>query len=270
MNDMEKLFIKMHELHTLFYENVLNELTLADFGKALSSLINANICILSSGNSIIYTNNPEVEEKYYHSTIPSDSYILYRIRTDISGIRNILVNEIVQAPFFLMPNGMDSNIFSFFPITATNKNEGVLIVWENGTPLDFEKLILCEATAAMLSFEVGRKNSKTMARAKVLQDAAIVAISVLSFSEQNAIKALLARLVNGEGTVVISEFSKEIYITRSVVSGALKKLETSEVITVRSQGVKGSYIKVNNPYLYSVIEEIDQYTRGRKSMHVSL
>jgi transcriptional pleiotropic repressor len=71
-----------------------------------------------------------------------------------------------------------------------------------------------------------------------------------SFSEQEAIDVILEGLGDqSEGLVVASNIADRAKITRSVISNALRKLESAGVIQTRSLGMKGTYIKILNRYL---------------------
>ena len=56
-----------------------------------------------------------------------------------------------------------------------------------------------------------------------------------------------------EGFLVASKLADEIGITRSVIVNALRKLESAGVLESRSLGMKGTYIKVLNPYLFEYL-----------------
>jgi transcriptional pleiotropic repressor len=52
-----------------------------------------------------------------------------------------------------------------------------------------------------------------------------------------------------EGLLVASKIADQLGITRSVIVNALRKFESAGVIESRSLGMKGTYIKVLNPFL---------------------
>ena len=77
-----------------------------------------------------------------------------------------------------------------------------------------------------------------------------------SYSEQEAILLILRGLTGDEGLVIASSIAEEAKITRSVISNALRKLESAGLIQTRSLGMKGTYIKITNPYVMSEIEKM--------------
>ena len=79
------------------------------------------------------------------------------------------------------------------------------------------------------------------------------AISTLSFTEHKAVYHILDELEGNEGVLVASKIADRFGITRSVVVNALRKLESAGVIETRSSGMKGTYIKVTNDFIFDEI-----------------
>ena len=82
------------------------------------------------------------------------------------------------------------------------------------------------------------------------------AISTLSFSELEAIIHIFDELEGTEGILVASKIADRVAITRSVIVNALRKFESAGVIESRSSGMKGTYIKVLNDYVFPELERI--------------
>ena len=59
-----------------------------------------------------------------------------------------------------------------------------------------------------------------------------------------------------EGILVASKIADRVGITRSVIVNALRKFESAGVIESRSSGMKGTYIKVLNDYVFTELEKI--------------
>ena len=55
--------------------------------------------------------------------------------------------------------------------------------------------------------------------------------------------------------MVASKIADKVGITRSVIVNALRKFESAGVIESRSSGMKGTYIKVLNDYIYQEIQD---------------
>jgi len=55
--------------------------------------------------------------------------------------------------------------------------------------------------------------------------------------------------------LVARKLADKVGITRSVIVNALRKFESAGVIESRSSGMKGTYIKVLNDYIYQEIRD---------------
>ncbi len=82
------------------------------------------------------------------------------------------------------------------------------------------------------------------------------AISTLSFTEHKAVIHILEELEGNEGVLVASKIADRFGITRSVVVNALRKLRVRSCET-RSSGMKGTYIKVVNDFIFDEITKLD-------------
>ena len=66
-----------------------------------------------------------------------------------------------------------------------------------------------------------------------------------------------------DGLLVASKIADRVGITRSVIVNALRKFESAGVIESRSSGMKGTYIKVVNDYVFTELEHIkEEKNRG--------
>ncbi len=72
------------------------------------------------------------------------------------------------------------------------------------------------------------------------------------FSELEAIIHIFDELDGAEGILVASKIADRVGITRSVIVNALRKFESAGVIESRSSGMKGTYIKVINDYVFTM------------------
>lgn len=102
--------------------------------------------------------------------------------------------------------------------------------------------------------KIRKRRSGTERRKKGIVDSAI---STLSFTEHKAVLHILEELEGNEGVLVASKIADRFGITRSVVVNALRKLESAGVVETRSSGMKGTYIKVVNDFIFDEITKLD-------------
>ena len=114
-------------------------------------------------------------------------------------------------------------------------------------------IILAEYGTTVVGLEMLRSVSEEMEMERRKKHIVSSAISTLSFTEHKAVYHILDELEGNEGVLVASKIADRFGITRSVVVNALRKLESAGVIETRSSGMKGTYIKVTNDFIFDEI-----------------
>ena len=126
---------------------------------------------------------------------------------------------------------------------------------------DIDDIIVSEYGTTVVGLEmmrsVNEENVEENRKIQVVKSA----FSTLSFSELEAITHIFDELDGEEGILVASKIADRVGITRSVIVNALRKFESAGVIESRSSGMKGTYIKVLNDYIFDELKEI----KGRKN-----
>ena len=265
---MKQLLSMLQEMHAVFYERNFAELDSDDVCDEFAEITGANVCIVTPQSKLKYVNGGIADPKTLQEK-------LLAFRSGISGyvqnLRECELNIQIEQPFCLLEDNCTEGYFSFLPIFCEGSYQGALIIWSKDCqPLCDRILIVGESTRAMISLAMARSRNREDSREKMLQEAAAVAVGILSFSELRAVKELVDILKEDEGTLIISELAESIYITRSVISGALRKLESSEMIIVHSLGVKGTYIKICNPYLRDCVHKVDGARVGPRNDNFKL
>ena len=83
-------------------------------------------------------------------------------------------------------------------------------------------------------------------------------ISSLSFSELIAVTYIVKALDEAgkaEGLINGGSIAENLGFTRSIVTAALKKLESSGLVESRSLGMKGTYVRIKEPLLVKEIKK---------------
>ena len=134
------------------------------------------------------------------------------------------------------------------PIEIAGERLGTLFVYRMNREYDIDDIILLEYGTTVVGLEMLRSVSEESA--EETRKIAVVksAMSTLSFSEMEAI------VQGNEGILVASKIADRVGITRSVIVNALRKFESAGIIESRSSGMKGTYIKVLNDYVFDEID----------------
>ncbi len=140
-------------------------------------------------------------------------------------------------------------IISVIPIVGGGKRLGTLVLARFNDLFDAEDLVLAETGATVVGMEILRSKAEKIEEEARNKAVVQLAIATLSYSELEAVEHIFEELGGDEGLLVASKIADQLGITRSVIVNALRKFESAGVIESRSLGMKGTYIKVLNPYL---------------------
>lgn len=121
---------------------------------------------------------------------------------------------------------------------------------------EIDDIILSEYGTTVVGLEMLRSVNEESAEEARKEQIVQSAISTLSFSELEAIIHIFDELGGSEGILVASKIADRVGITRSVIVNALRKFESAGVIESRSSGMKGTYIRVMNDYIFQELEQI--------------
>ena len=261
---MGELLTRLSKLHSVFSDHLFADITLSDIGDALRSVLDANICLCTPEGELLYTHECARFSCGHAQQRMSDAQKLSGFLKE--RVRALLAYQL-NVPFTAHPCLFESDVlcrqhdafFSFFPVYGDRAYLCCLVIWKTGGQrLESDEAVLCESAAAMTCMVASRARNKSVTRDQIYLTAARTAVNVLSYSELNAIKELVKVMTDGECTLVVNELASKIFITRSVISNALRKLESAEIIRVKSMGVKGTYIRIINSYLSDVLAEDDK------------
>ncbi len=140
-------------------------------------------------------------------------------------------------------------IVTVVPILGGGKRLGTLLLARFNELFDADDLILGETGATVVGMEVLRARAEKIEEEARHKAVVQLAVATLSYSELEAVEHIFEELGGDEGLLVASKIADQLGITRSVIVNALRKFESAGVIESRSLGMKGTFIKILNPYL---------------------
>lgn len=121
-----------------------------------------------------------------------------------------------------------------------------------------EDIALSEVGATVVGLEIQRVKSIEEEENNRQKEIVRMAISTLSYSENEAVKRIFEELDGEEGILVASKIADRSRITRSVIVNALRKLESAGVIESTSLGMKGTHIRVLNSKFYQELGKLEK------------
>jgi len=152
---------------------------------------------------------------------------------------------------YQLPSGY---ILTSVPVKGGGERVASLLFAKKDSQFTEDDIILSEYAATITGLEILRLRSESKAKDAREKASVQLAVEVLSFSELEAVKCIFTDFEGEEGFLVASKIADKYKLTRSVIVNALRKLESAGVIDSRSLGMKGTYIKVLNNYLFDQLE----------------
>ena len=137
------------------------------------------------------------------------------------------------------------------PINMLSTRMGTILIYSKGHTFSQEDIFLMEMISSVLSLlikQIDKEEEKEIEVAKR-------AISMLSYSELEAVFCIFDEIGSEEGLLIASKVADSAGITRSVIGNGIKKLESSGVIETRSLGMKGTFIKITSS---KIVDEINK------------
>lgn len=154
----------------------------------------------------------------------------------------------------------DGKNTTIVPIYGVGERIGTLIVAKYDVDFSDDDLLLAEYGAAVVGMEMLHDRARRSQEESQKKQTVRMALGTLSISEGQATVAIFRKLKRKDGPVNASKIADMLTITRSVIVNALRKLESAGVVEPKSQGMKGTHIKVLNEYLWHGVEELADET----------
>ena len=224
-------FLKSSSDETKLLENFIYE---------ISKVLNSDITFIDTKGKIITEINEQMGSIGLKDDLTDEIMLEAQAIGQITGIISTIDKSIV------------SNFYSLFlPIFISNKKFGVIIIYRENEKFDDSIEIVCEYISSIISILIATSNNSKNIEEERQKSIIKSSIGTLSYSELEAILNIFQELDKDEGIIIARNIADKAGITRSVIVNALRKFESSEIIESRSLGMKGTYIKVLNKYLFS-------------------
>ena len=252
------LLDKIRKLNNLLHSrNNAEKVVFSDICKVLGEILNADVFVLSRrGKTLGISLRDEV------------SYLPELMRESIGELIDPALNERflfffstkenVNLPMlgFEEPEAVE-NIGFINPINIAGERHGTLFLYRRGPMFGIDDIILCEYATTVIGLELMRSVNEESAAEVRNRQVVRAALNSMSISEIAAAKAVASGLKGVEGVLIASRIADESKITRSIIVNALRKLSSGGIIEARSSGMKGTYVKVINPYFFDILDSMN-------------
>lgn len=257
-----QLLDKTRKINKLLHNTSSSKVVFNDICSVLVETLSSNILVISRRGKILGVGRSD--------SVPALTEL---IRSQVGEFIDPLLNErflgvlSTKENVNLMTLGFEEESVSGYqaiinPIEIAGERLGTVFSYRDAKPFDIEDIIVSEYGTTVVGLEMMRSVDEENAEEARKRQVVKSAFSTLSFSELEAIIHIFEELDGSEGILVASKIADRVGITRSVIVNALRKFESAGVIESRSSGMKGTYIKVLNDFIFEELEDI-KVQRGK-------
>ena len=252
-----QLLDKTRKIGKLLHNNNSSKVVFNDICNVMQETLLSNVLVISRKGKIlgISGENKDQVENLIRSEVGNfiDPLLNERMLSVLSTKENV---NLATLGFEQDEDAEVSAIVS--PIEIAGDRLGTLFLYRNGKSFSIDDIILCEYGTTVVGLEMLR--AVTEENAEEDRKLAVVhsAMGTLSYSEMEAICHVFRELNGTEGILVASKIADQAGITRSVIVNALRKFESAGIIESRSSGMKGTYIKVLNEFVFPEVKKLEK------------
>lgn len=252
-----QLLDKTRKINKLLHNNHSQRVDFNDICDVLSSILESNVMVISQKGKVLgagcWNNIERIDELI---TADVGGFVDKMFNERLLGVLSTKENVNLLTLGFTSGNERKYKAL-IAPVDIAGERLGTLFMYKCINDYDIDDIILCEYGATVVGLEmmssVCNENAEDERKKKIVKSA----ISTLSASELQAIKAVFDALDGTEGILVASRIADNTGITRSVIVNALKKFDSAGVISTKSSGMKGTKIKVLNEAVFDAIKRLD-------------
>lgn len=251
-----QLLDKTRKINKLLHNNNSSKVVFNDICEVLTEILDSNVLVVSRKGKVLggskCKNVPYIKELIEQEVGRHiDSMLNERLLSILSTKENVNLQTLGFSGSAV--HGYQAIIT---PIDIAGERLGTLFIYKKECMYEIDDIILSEYGTTVVGLEMLRSVNEEYAEETRKEHIVQSAISTLSYSELEAIIHIFEELDGMEGILVASKIADRVGITRSVIVNALRKFESAGVIESRSSGMKGTYIKVVNDYVFTELEHI--------------
>ncbi len=258
-----QLLDKTRKINKLLHNNNSTKVIFNDICNVMKDCLDSNILVISKKGKILGVAEKEGVELITelianHLGEHIDSLLNDRFLSVLSTKENVNLTTLGFADAYRNYTAIIN------PIEIAGERLGTVFLYRVAPQYDIDDIVVSEYGTTVVGLEMMRSvNEESLEEHRKVQ-VVKSAFSTLSYSELEAIIHIFDELEGEEGILVASKIADRVGITRSVIVNALRKFESAGVIESRSSGMKGTYIKILNDYIFNELDEIKQNKELKK------
>lgn len=243
---------KIRKMNWVLSESTTGSLSYTDLSRIMSELIHANTYIINAQGRVLgvgYTNAEDdtstyIDELGFEKIPEANNRNLLKLTETKVNLLGEKLKEILGEDY-----PQSGKYHMFIPSVCGGKRIGTILLAKYGAAFTDEDVALGEYGATVVGLEIQRKDQQAMIHERNLRMAVDMAVCSLSYSEHDALQRIIAQMEEDEDVIIASKIAAKYKLTNSVIVSALKKMESAGILETKSLGMKGTYIKLLNPYL---------------------
>ena len=251
-----QLLDKTRKINKLLHNNNSSKVVFNDICEVLTEILKSTVLVISKKGKVLGVGEAE-------NVVAIEELVQDKVGSYIDGMLNERLLNILSTKenVNLETLGFSADASRGYqamitPINIAGERLGTLFMYKEKEGYEIDDIILSEYGTTVVGLEMLRSVNEESAEESRKEQIVKSAISTLSFSELEAIIHIFDELEGTEGILVASKIADRVGITRSVIVNALRKFESAGVIESRSSGMKGTYIKVVNEFVFEELEKI--------------
>ncbi|MBQ6660919.1 MAG: GTP-sensing pleiotropic transcriptional regulator CodY [Lachnospiraceae bacterium] len=249
------LLDKIRKINNLLHDKSNAErVVFSDISKILGDILCADVYVLSRRGKVLGV-SIRADVPPLQSMLPAEVGTFVDASLNERLLNILSTKENMSMPMLGFEDPQAETLFGVAsPINIAGDRHGTLLLFRQAQMFTIDDIILSEYATTVVGLEIMRSvNEESAAEVRSRQNVR-AAINALSFGELSAVREVVARISGIEGVLVASRIADEIKITRSIIVNALRKLASAGIIECRSSGMKGTYVKIVNPYFLDILE----------------
>lgn len=249
-----KLLDKVQELGQILRTSN-DQVDFHDVAEFLSKVMSCNVYIVGRKGKILgYAVHEHALTEEWLNIMTKEQRFPGDFNKNLLRIEQTVSNLEDKSPFYVFSpeenESFRSKYISIAPVIGSRERQGTLVFARSSQPFDDEDLILAEYSATIVALEVVHARQQRKEEEARLRALAHLAVESLSFSELQAAKYLMDAVgESADGIVVSSQIADDHGVTRSVIVNSIRKLESAGTIESRSLGMKGTHLRILNPFV---------------------
>lgn len=251
-----QLLDKTRKINKLLHNTSTTKVVFNDICSVLVETLESNILVISKKGKVLGVGNREGVAELEEMVVGEvGSFVDPLLNERFLGVLSTKENVNLMTLGF---TGHDIERYTAIinPIDIAGERLGTVFMYRDSGTYDIDDIIVSEYGTTVVGLEMMRAVDEENAEETRKRQVVKSAFSTLSFSELEAIIHIFDELDGSEGILVASKIADRVGITRSVIVNALRKFESAGVIESRSSGMKGTYIKILNDYIFDELDDI--------------